>query len=643
VKSGEEPVLHQVSTEFLEHLIDQAPIVIFQERLEDRAITYVSANVERILGWPATEIVGQPDFFAGLMSESDQSRFEAALDRFSRGEASAEEDEFELATADGSRRWFVIAARADQTDHRNILGYAVDVTARVRSEASARMATERYRLMFEGVPSGIFRSAPEGELLEANPKLAEIFGYGSAEEFKRLVRDVGSLYLDRRERDRFMEAVRRRGRVEGFLTKLRRRDGEVIEASMNASAVRDEAGNLVAFEGTLLDVTDQRRAEEEARQARAAADAANQAKSVFLSRMSHELRTPLNSILGFGQLLELRELEPTAAESVQHILKAGRHLLDLINEVLDIARVEAGRLAMSLEPVSLAEVAEDGVALIRPLAASRQIEITIEPHPCRGYVLGDRQRLKQVLLNLLSNAVKYNRPQGQVRLACSRDEGHLKVAVSDTGRGISADQIERLFIPFDRLGADVTSEEGTGLGLMLARHLVEAMGGKLAVESEPGLGSTFTVSLTEVPGPGDWVVTQSPDRPLLSAGADARRSVLYIEDNLANLALVEQIFTHRPQVELESAMQGRMGLLLAQTHLPDLILLDVNLPDMTGREVLSELKLDPSTAQVPVLVISADASPGQIQRLLDAGAAGYLTKPLDVFQFLTEVDRLLSA
>ncbi len=633
----------QVDARFLEHVIEVSPIVMFRQRLADGVIEYASKNSEAIIGVPASEVVGSRSFFPGRMEDPDRSRFEHGIAAVVNGTVDIWESEYQLLTGSGERRWFVIAIRIDRGSGDAILGYAADVTARVLSEREAREAVARYQAMFEGIPSGIFRSSPDGRLLEANPKLADIFGYESAEEFKRSAPDVASLYVDRRDRARFMQSVVAQGSVQNFDVRMHRRDGEIIDVSMNASLVRDPDGNPIAFEGTLFDVSDQRRAEEEARAARAEADRANQAKSAFLSRISHELRTPLNSILGFAQLLEMRGLEPGASDAVAYILKGGRHLLELINEVLDIARVETGRLGMSLESVEIAETVMETIDLIRPLAAAREIEVVFDNRYCDGHVLADRQRLKQVLLNLLSNAVKYNRARGRVLVGCYREDGHLVLTVADTGVGMSPGQLERLFTPFDRLGAEVGEEEGTGLGLVLSRHVVEAMGGRLTVASEAGRGSAFSVSLASVAAPVVEVPKPSAGEPLAtSVEMPVGGRVLYVEDNLANMSLVEQIFSLRPHLKLEGAMQGRLGVMLAQTHLPDLIVLDLNLSDMGGREVLRELRLDERTVAIPVLVVSADASPAQIQRLLDDGAAGYLTKPLDVIQFLAEVDRLLT-
>jgi CheY-like chemotaxis protein/two-component sensor histidine kinase len=356
--------------------------------------------------------------------------------------------------------------------------------------------------------------------------------------------------------------------------------------------------------------------------------------------MSHELRTPMNSILGFGQLLARGELRPDQEKAVGHILKAGRHLLNLINEVLDISRIEANQQQLSLEPVHLGTVLDEALALIRPLAAQRGCTLKEPAGAGDLYVRADRQRLVQVLLNLLSNAVKYNRPDGSVAVSVqAKRDGTCSVAVRDTGPGIPTERLGELFVPFARLGAEQTDVEGTGLGLALSQRLVEAMGGTIEVESVPGEGSTFRVELRSAADP---LRTIGPTRPAPaeSVGA-AAATILNIEDNLANLTLVESILAARPQYRLLSSLQGRMGLDLAWEHQPDLILLDLHLPDLPGSEVLRQLREDPRTAATPVVVISADATPRRIQQLRSAGCTEYLTKPLDVDEFLQAVDGAL--
>ena len=368
--------------------------------------------------------------------------------------------------------------------------------------------------------------------------------------------------------------------------------------------------------------------------------AADLAKSEYLSRMSHELRTPLNAILGFAQLLEMDELREDQQESLGYILSAARHLLALINEVLDIAAIEAGRLTLSLEPVWVADVVSETVSLIRPLADQQGILLVSPARTCDAHVLGDRQRLKQVLLNLLSNAVKYNRPAGSVHLTCEHVNGRLRVKVADTGPGIPAEALERLFVPFERLGSEHGTVEGTGLGLPLSKRLADAMGGSLELETIPQQGSTFWVELPLIEAPAEaaadlGAAPQPEPEQVEQTGHDL--TVLYIEDNVSNLQLVERVMQRRG-IALISAMRPQLGLDLAGEHQPDLILLDLHLPDMPGQEVFRRLRANAKTAEIPVVVLSADARPNLISRMLDDGVRAFLTKPLDVKELLGLID-----
>ena len=394
------------------------------------------------------------------------------------------------------------------------------------------------------------------------------------------------------------------------------------------------SGEFLAVARSLLRL---RRAEREMQKARAEAEAANRAKSEFISRMSHEFRTPLNAILGFAQLLELDELTADQRESVDHVLRAGRHLVDLVNEVLDISRIEAGRLSLSIEPVDAAVVVAETMALLGPDAAQREVQLRppVSGEPC--WVHADRQRLLQVLLNLVSNAVKYNRVDGWVSVAWHEAGGRARIEVADSGIGIAPEAMPRLFQAFERLGASATGVEGTGLGLALSRRLAQAMGGTVDAESEPGRGSRFWVELEAVPSPEP---PGAPGSPVVT-GDEPVHTLLYVEDNLSNIRLVERILSGRPAVRLVTAMQGRIALDLARQHIPDLILLDLNLPDVPGVEILQRLRGDARLAATPVVVLTADASPGQKRRLQEAGAAEYLTKPLDVRRFLEILDGLL--
>jgi signal transduction histidine kinase len=376
-------------------------------------------------------------------------------------------------------------------------------------------------------------------------------------------------------------------------------------------------------------------------EARQEADRANRAKSEFLSRMSHELRTPMNAVLGFAQLLELDTLTPDQQNAVTHIIDGGRHLLDLINEVLDLSRIEAGKLRLLLEPIDLGEVLSETLQLVQPLAADRDIQLNPAPHS-DFYIHADRQRLKQVLINLLSNAIKYNRLGGAVTIQCEEIEQRLRIVISDTGLGIPAQNITQLFAPFERLGTDQSTVEGTGLGLTVAKRLVEAMGGTIGVESVVDRGSSFWVEFSLIEGSVPrTVLIDDLHSQVESNGSDQTLTVLCIEDNVSNSELIERILSHRPAIKLIVARDGITGLNLAKEHIPAAILLDLNLPDVTGHEVLLRLKDDPWLKRVPVIMISADATPGQINRLLAAGAQGYLTKPLEVKRLLQVLDEML--
>jgi PAS domain S-box-containing protein len=477
----------------------------------------------------------------------------------------------------------------------------------------------------------------EGNFLSINAACEHLWGYKPSE----LVGRPYTLFIHPEDQLRTSQAssqLLKSGKLTDFVNRYIRKDGTVVDILWSATwSPKDKIIFCVAH-----DVTDRARIEKALREAKEEADRANHAKSDFLSRMSHELRTPLNSILGFGQLLDRQAPTETQRTRIHYILGAGRHLLNLINEVLDISRIEAGTLQLSLEPVCVEEAISEALDLMRPLAAERLINLDADGTLDNAtYVLADRQRLKQVLLNLLSNAVKYSALEGSVNLSFAPSGGRLRIAVRDTGAGIPVEKIARLFTPFDRLGAEQSRVEGTGLGLALCQRLVQAMHGTIGVSSTLGNGSTFWLELPRADSPLQNLQPGKNGTTESEAITEETHRLLYIEDNFSNVTLVEQMLAERPALELMTAMQGRVGLELARQHSPDLILLDLHLPDVPGWQLLAQLKADHLTRDIPVIVISADATSHQIKRLLSAGARAYLTKPLDIPEFFRVIDEVL--
>ena len=401
---------------------------------------------------------------------------------------------------------------------------------------------------------------------------------------------------------------------------------------------------LQTIANVLTSAINRQRAEESIRLAQEQAESANRAKSEFLSRMSHELRTPLNAIIGFTQLLEMEQLSANQTESVSHIARGGEHLLALINQVLDIAHIDTGRMTLTIENVEVAASFRESAELIQPLADRYGIRLSLDlGKDGEICVKADRQRLQQVFMNLLSNAVKYNQPEGTVSVTAEVRDERVLIKIRDTGIGIPAEKMSRLFVPFERLGAEQTPIDGTGIGLALAQRIVISNAGLLTVESVVGAGSTFTVDLPSVAR--ETQIPATPDLPAEPKPPQTghHKTVLYIEDQDMNLRLVERILKRQPELKLISAMQGSLGIDLAREHQPDAILLDLNLPDMSGDEVLRRLKLDEALRDIPVIMVSADALGDRIAQLMAQGAHSYITKPYKVADFLRTLNETLEA
>ena len=436
-----------------------------------------------------------------------------------------------------------------------------------------------------------------------------------------------------------------------------RKDGSRFPAVVSVTALRDADNAIIGYLLIGTDNTARKAVEAERTRldqvlldknvelqlARVEADKANQAKSDFLSSMSHELRSPLNAILGFAQLMESASPEPSTEQkaSIDQILRAGWYLLELINEVLDLALIESGKLSLSIEPMSLSEVFDDCHTLIEPLAAKRNISLQFPPPKGALFVQGDRTRVKQVLINLLSNAIKYNREGGTVQVTCHEAVGaRLRICVQDSGEGLSLDKIAQLFQPFNRLGQEASAGEGTGIGLVVSKRLVELMGGEIGMSSQVGVGSVFWIELALSDASQltqeNTLGLQAPIG-IVPDGVHTR-TLLYVEDNRANMELVEQLVARRPGMRLLGAADGMRGILLARLHLPDLILMDINLPGISGLQALKILRDDPATCHIPVLALSANALPRDVARGMEAGFFRYLTKPVKVAEFMEALD-----
>ncbi len=506
--------------------------------------------------------------------------------------------------------------------------------------AALETSEQSSRQIFEEAPIGMAVVNLDRRFTTVNTAFCDMMGYSEEELLSRSPLDI-TYPADVEESERLAQDLLDGTAHSSVEKRYVRKNGKVLWTTRTACVIRDEASQPRHFLVMVEDITQRKNTAVALQQAKDEADRANSAKSEFLSRMSHELRTPLNAILGFGQLLERQNPMETQRNWLGHIINAGRHLLDLINEVLDISRIEAGRLPLSLEPVCVNEALQEALDLMRPLAAERAIALSTQSCMEQGcYVLADKQRFKQVALNLLTNAVKYTPIGGSVTISyTSFGKDALRVIVTDSGAGIAPEKLSRLFTPFDRLGAEQSDVQGTGLGLALCRRLMHEMRGSIGVNSSPGHGSTFWI---ELPRTEKALIKASPEKAVsshqLEDSAAAKRTILYIEDNLSNVTLVEQILAERPEIELITAMQGQVGIDIARRQSPDLILLDLHLPDLPGSEVLAQLKAEEATRHIPVVVISADATARQIERLIDAGARDYLTKPLDVAKFFRVVE-----
>lgn len=518
-----------------------------------------------------------------------------------------------------------------------------DVTAQRAAEEAARENESRLRQLAESVETVfILRQIDPPENLYVSPGSAKILGVGP----EALMSDPGAIVMHPDDHERVHRTFVDPSRL-GLPAHSEHRiilaDGSERWIRSVATPVPNPVGPPERYVITAEDITPRMAAAEHLREAEHTARAANAAKNIFLSRMSHELRTPLNAVLGFGQLLEFELAGTPHEEEVAQILKGGRHLLNLINDVLDVARIESGEMSVSLEPVPTDDLVAESMQLMASMAQQAGITLLHTPGLEGWHVLADRQRLRQILLNLLSNAIKYNHPGGSVWVEQSLVGDEIAITVRDDGPGVPHALQDRLFTPFDRLGAESTGIDGTGIGLTLTRSLSALMSGSVTVDSELGRGSAFTVSLPRaIPAHlGTGARAEDGTAQLVEQGPGARSlTLLYVEDNVPNVQIIEHLLRLRPRWRLIHAGSGGLGLELARAHRPDLVLLDLHLPDRSGADVLRALKDDPDTHEAPVLILTADATAGQSRRLLELGAEQYLTKPLDLREILAALDRV---
>jgi PAS domain S-box-containing protein len=640
---------------------------------EKGVIQLFNVGAERMLGYTALEVVDKitpadisdpQEVIARAKALSLELAtpitpgFDALAFKASRGI----EDIYELTyfRKDGSRVPAVVSVTALRDPQGGIIGYLLigtDNTARKQVEAEQMRLDQRLRdqqfytrSLIESNIDALMTTDPRGIITDVNQQMEALTGCTRDELIGAPFKDY---FTDPDRAEAGIKRVLNGSKVTDYELTARARDGKETVVSYNATTFHDRDRKLQGVFAAARDVTERKRFERtlqennvELERARAAAEKANLAKSDFLSSMSHELRSPLNAILGFAQLINSDTPPPTAAQtaSIDQILHAGWYLLQLINEILDLAQIESGKLALSREPTSLAEVMLECQAMIEPQGQKRGISMTFPQSNVPYFVDADRTRLKQVLINLLSNAIKYNQPNGTVVVEYTRSTpDRIRISVRDSGAGLPPDMLAQLFQPFNRLGQERSTEEGTGIGLVMSKRLVELMGGSIGVESTVGLGSVFWFELNSTTEPqleADAIGPTATEIATIQNG-ERRRTLLYVEDNPANLKLIEQLVARRPDLRLLSARDGNLGIHLARTHQPEVILMDINLPGISGIEALRILREDSATAHIPVIALSANAMPRDIEKGLQAGFFRYLTKPIKVNEFMETLETAL--
>ncbi len=628
------------------------PDAININRLPDGLYIDVNDRFLRMSGWAREEVIGHTSSEINIWRHiEDRQRLLDALQR----SGSCENLEAEFVMRDGSVLTGLLSAHVITVGgQRCTLSITRDISERKRTEIAMRRSEQRASDLIDGAMDAIISVGTDQRIVRFNRAAERVFGLSAEAALGSSIERFIPL-PQRARHSELVEAYAGNGYTErhmGVLPELTglRADGSEFLFEATLSRIDTDDGPQMTV--MLRDVTELKAARE--------ARAAHEARTEFLSRVSHELRTPLNAILGFAQLLRLDRSamqSPVQRAHVERIHQSGEHLLALVNDVLDLSRIEAGQMRLSIEAVNLAALAEECLAMLAGVAGARAVTLrapapaaaaprpALDPRsaladtdaPGVPWVLADRLRLKQVLLNLLSNAIKYNRPGGEVVLSWQADEGHWQLRIADTGRGMTADQLAHLFEPFNRLGVERSRIEGTGIGLVVARGLTELMDGQLNIDSTAGHGTVITLTLCSTPA-RDEPVPAPAWHASAPASLDGGIRVLYAEDDEVNVELVQAIMAKRPAVTLEIATSGAQALAAARRDPPDLLLLDMHLGDMTGLEVARTLLRDPVTRHIPLVAMSADAMPEQIDAALAQGFVAYLTKPIEVRALLQLID-----
>ncbi|HET7793144.1 MAG TPA: ATP-binding protein [Rhizobacter sp.] len=635
--------------ELLRKLTAQVPGVIYQLWLQpdgSTSYTYASEASRELFGAapPRNDDGGDCDVVCRLLHPDDQPGYMPSLVAASRTLVPWQR-EFRI-VRDGVVRWIETRAVPERHPAGGTLwhGFSSDVTVRKETELALRSSEERWSLAAEAAGIGIAEFDLVGGRMSLDARACSNHGLKFPQPAYPFTEWLAAIHPDDRYgvQARVDQAIATGGMLEARY-RLPRADGSEATLEIFARCTYGNGQRVTGLVGTCRDMT-QQAAHEQLRSDKEAAERASRAKSEFLSRVSHELRTPLNGILGFAQLMAIDRVNPLAADQgrrLDSVLRAGRHLLELINDMLNLARIEQEDFSLQQAPVNLTATLQTCFALIQPLADSAGVRL-VAPTKRAHWAQADARAVEQVLLNLLSNAIKYNKPAGAVRVALTRSGSRIQVAVSDDGPGLSAEQQSHLFQPFNRLGAEQKRVEGTGLGLVIARELAASMNGELKVRSEPGKGSTFSLLLPAGAAPAAVRGGDAPGETSQPPQAEERRRVLYIEDEPLNVLLMQEVFKARPQWELEVATDGSSGLAAARARRHDLLLIDMNLPDMNGLELIRALRSDTQGAGLQCIALSADAMQTQIDAALAAGFDGYWTKPINVVHILEGLGQALN-